>query len=64
MLGSHHVLIVSPFEKEVATKSGYYDETVTLDGTVCTAPGRLQKKQTNRMPKTKELHLNIDDVPL
>ena len=36
-----------------------HDETVTLDGTVCTA----LKKQAKHMLKTRELHLNIDDAP-
>ena len=31
--GPHHVLFVSHFVNVAATKSGYYDETVTLDGT-------------------------------
>ena len=61
-LGSHHVLIVSPFEKVVATESGYHDKTVTLDGTVCTALERLVKRHANRMQKTEEPQLNVDHV--
>ena len=38
--GSRYVPI--PFGEEVATKSGHHDETMALDGTVCTALGRLQ----------------------
>ena len=46
--GSHHVSIMSPFEREAATKSGCYDETVTLG---CTA-------LANHMPKTEEPRLS------
>ena len=38
---SQYVIIVSPFEKETATKSGFYDETVVLDGDVAPCLGRL-----------------------
>ena len=55
----HHVLIVSLFEKEVATKSGYDDETVTLDGTVCTALGSLLKRQASHIFRKTENHASI-----
>ena len=60
--GPHPVLIVSPFGKVGATKSGYYDGTVTLDGTVSPALGRLLRKQANHKLKTREPHLNIENV--
>ncbi len=41
MADSQYVIIVSPFEKETATKSGFYDETVVLDGDVAPCLGRL-----------------------
>ena len=56
----HQALIVNPFEKDVATMSGYYDETVTLDGIVCTALGRLLKRQANHTLKPKAPQLNIE----
>ena len=47
---------VKPFEKVVATESGSYDETVTLDGTVSTVLSGLLKRQANQMPKKHEPH--------
>ncbi len=38
---SQVVLVVAPFERGVATKSGYYDETVLMDGSVCPVLGDL-----------------------
>ena len=62
--GSDHVLIVSLFEKEVVAKSSYYEEIVTLDGTVCTALGSVLKRHANHMLKTEEPRSNTNDVPL
>ncbi len=44
----HHVLVVSPIEREKATKAGQFDETVLLDGTVCPALGPLLEELVTR----------------
>ena len=38
---SRYVLVISPFEKEISTKSGYFDETVVLDGDLAPELGPL-----------------------
>ena len=62
--GPHGVLITTPFEKEVATRSGYHDETVTFDGTVCTALELLRQHAKHMLKTRQQPHLNIDDMPL
>ena len=47
-VASHYVLIVSPFEKEVSTKTGYFDETVVMDGTFCPCMGELVHRHALR----------------
>ena len=47
--GDHHVLVVSPFEKEISTKSGYYDETVVLDGDICPPLGKFLFRHAESM---------------
>ena len=43
--GEYHVLIVAPFERQVSTKTGYFDETVVLDGDVLPGLGGLLSAQ-------------------
>ena len=40
-----HVLIIAPFEKEKSTKTGYFDETILLDGDMLPELGELMQLQ-------------------
>jgi len=44
----HYVLLVAAFEKEKATKTGYYDEALVLDGDLCPQLGALLVLQGQR----------------
>ena len=46
--GEFYVLIVAPFERQISTKTGYFDETVVLDGDVLPGLGKLLFEQGSR----------------
>ena len=62
------VLIIAPFEKEVSTKSGYYDETVLMDGDVAPWLGRaleiLAKQKLEQAKKTLGAEFDAEQVNL
>ena len=49
------MLVIDPFECERATKSGYYDETVVLDGDLAPGLGRLMVRQAKLRIKEERL---------
>ena len=56
--GEYHVLIVAPFERQVSTKTGYFDETVVLDGDVLPGLGGLLSAQVKARAKLLKVSPN------
>ena len=51
-----HVILVSPFEREKATKGGYYDERVILDGDLLPILGKLLKELAEQRGSESDAH--------
>ena len=56
--GGTHVLIVSPVERDVATKTNTFDETVLLDGSLVPNLGELLSLQVERQEKKRAADVN------
>ncbi len=60
----HHVLVLAPVERETSTKTGFFDETVILDGDLCPSLGRLLQLQADAQDAAAAARGHEGPVPL